>query len=323
MIHPLDVALDACLKGDFNTSYDILDKMRDDPRALFNLGWHECRKGNLSKGMRLMDAGRFINVFGSPPIPGIIWRNEDLAGKVLLLRLEGGFGDQIHQVRFARDFAAKGARVVISCSHELAPFLSANGHTCVSSPAHLHYDYWMPGMSAAHVLGMEYSTVSGKPYLDAPATPLKGAFKVGVKWGGNPQFEHQQHRLFPSRLMTGLHDLPGTTFYSLQRDDYIIPDLPFEDLGPRMRTWQDTASLLKGLDLVISSCTSVAHLAGALGIPTWIVIPVLPYYLWAPPGTRTPWYDSVTLFRQQVYGNWDAPFKAIRATFSLSIKEAA
>jgi len=75
-----------------------------------------------------------------------------------------------------------------------------------------------------------------------------------------------------------------------------------------MPDWEATASILAGLDLVITSDTSIAHCAAALGVDTWIVVPVLPYYVWAIPGIKTPWYDSVTLYRQTTYGNWDAPF---------------
>ena len=314
-MHPLDMSLQASIRGDFATSETLLkDLDPQDARVMFNLGWHECRKGNLRKGMQMMDAGRYLGVYGSPRIPGVLWRDESLEGKVLLLRLEGGFGDQIYQVRFASDFQKRGARVVVSCSGALAPLLSANGHLCVADEGipYLHYDYWIPGMSASHVLGYEYEDATGKPYLDSPARPLEGNFKVGVKWGGNPKFEQQQNRLFPPRLMVDLHTVPNTTFYSLQKEDYLIPDLPFRDLAREMETWQDTAAIVKGLDLVISSCTSVAHLAGALGVPTWIVVPVLPYYTWALPGDTTPWYASVKLFRQETFGEWEKPFARIR-----------
>ena len=79
-----------------------------------------------------------------------------------------------------------------------------------------------------------------------------------------------------------------------------------------MKTWQDTAEIIKGLDLVITSCTSIAHLAGALGVETWVVVPILPYYTWVLPGDTTPWYDSVRIFRQEKYGEWSQPFEKIK-----------
>jgi hypothetical protein len=86
---------------------------------------------------------------------------------------------------------------------------------------------------------------------------------------------------------------------------------------PTLETWQDTQRAISRCDLVITSCTGVAHLAGAMGIKTWIVVPILPYYLWSLPGNKTPHYDSVTLFRQEAYGCWKAPFKKLKKQLQL------
>ena len=79
-----------------------------------------------------------------------------------------------------------------------------------------------------------------------------------------------------------------------------------------MKTWQDTADIINSLDLVITSCTSIAHLAGALGIETWVVVPVLPYYTWSVPGDSSPRYESVKIFRQEKYGEWNTPFENLK-----------
>jgi hypothetical protein len=96
---------------------------------------------------------------------------------------------------------------------------------------------------------------------------------------------------------------------SLQRDTDDVPDwMEKVDLSD----WQATRKEISKCKLVISSCTSIAHLSAAMGIPTWIVVPILPYYLWALPGNTSPYYDSVTLFRQEKYGDWAAPFEKIK-----------
>jgi hypothetical protein len=118
--------------------------------------------------------------------------------------------------------------------------------------------------------------------------------------------------------MLALADIPGVTAYSLQRDDD-LREVPFVDLRDEMTDWEATASIVAGLDLVITSDTSVAHCAAALGVETWIVVPVLPYYVWAMPGSTTPWYNAVTLYRQTTYGNWDAPFAKIAADLQARI----
>jgi ADP-heptose:LPS heptosyltransferase len=106
----------------------------------------------------------------------------------------------------------------------------------------------------------------------------------------------------------------------LQRDENLIEGLPFADLRDQMKTWEDTASILAGLDLVITSCTSVAHCSAALGVETWIVVPTLPYYLWAVPTKTSVWYESVQLFRQKEYGKWDEPLNQIRSELEEKVK---
>lgn len=316
---PLDKALSLAIQGRFAEGEDILRSLpQDDLRVRFNLGWYDMMHGKLMQGFEGVNAGRFINVFGSPKIPGTIWKNQDLNGKTLLLRGEGGLGDEIINFRFANDFKKLGANVVISGYPTLLPFFSSQGFICVSSAAveqgGVYYDYWVPAMSAAYVLKYEFDTLPGKPYLDVkPATVAKkpGTIKVGLRWAGSPHFEHEQHRKFNPHLMLDLANISGITCYSFQKDLDLIPNLPFDDFGPHLKTWQDTAEHLKAMDLMITSCTSVAHMSAALGVETWIVVPILPYYMWSVPGEKSAWYDSVTLFRQEKYGDWEAPFAEI------------
>lgn len=318
--HPLDQALEYSISGQPDLAEEILRGLdQNDLRAAFNLGWYDMRHGKLRQGFEGMNVGRYISVFGSPPIGGPIWKDEPLEGKTVLFRCEGGFGDEIINIRFAQDFKNKGANLVVSCHPTLMPFFARHGYTCVSSAAaegrHVYFDYWVPAMSAAYILGYEFDTLPGKPYLTAePATVAKkpGTIKVGIRWSGNPQFEHEQHRRFPPNLLIDLHKTPGTTFYSFQRDTDLVPNLPFDDLGPHLKTWDDTASHLKAMDLVITSCTSVAHMSAALGVETWVITPILPYYVWAVPGNKSAWYDSVTLFRQERFQDWTAPFEKIK-----------
>jgi ADP-heptose:LPS heptosyltransferase len=105
----------------------------------------------------------------------------------------------------------------------------------------------------------------------------------------------------------------------------MIDGLPFADLRDQMKSFEDTASIIQGLDLVITSCTSIAHLSAALGKETWVIVPIMPYYAWSAPGDKSVWYDSVRLFRQEKYGEWDAPLKAIRSALEdkLRLKLAA
>ena len=319
VIDPLDIALTHAINGFPEKSEYILRKhSQDDLRVLFNLGWHEMRHGNLKKGFEHLNYGRYINIFGSPPISGKLWKDEPLENKTLLFRCEGGYGDQILNFRFAKKFQDMGARIIVSCSSELKELFNNNGFISIDNEGikNLHYDYWVPAMSAAYVLNMEYDDIDGCQYI-FPKNSISlfsknNNLKVGIRWSGNPEFEHEQHRRFPPELMIELSDIPNISLYSLQRDENCIDGLPFADMRDQMKTWDDTANIIAGLDLVITSCTSIAHLSGAMGIPTSIVVPIMPYYTWVFPGDSSRWYNSVKLFRQEKYGKWDEPLLKIR-----------
>ena len=262
VIDPLDIALNYTINGFPEKSEDILrNQSQDDLRVLFNLGWHEMRHGNLKKGFEHLNYGRYINIFGLPPIPGTLWKDEELTDKTLLFRSEGGYGDQILNFRFAKKFQELGAKVVISCSTELKELFSNHGFVCIDNKGiqFLHYDYWVPAMSAAYVLNMEYDDIDGSQYI-FPKNPISlfsknNNLKIGIRWSGNPEFEHEQHRRFPPELMIALSEIPNTSFYSLQRDENCIDGLPFSDMRGQMKTWDDTSNIIADLDLVITSCT--------------------------------------------------------------------
>lgn len=318
----LDEQVQAGLRGDFKRGQEIADHLeRVSPgchRAAFNRAWYEMRQGRLNSGLKLLDRGRWERAFGDQPLPTSkpIYRDESLHGKHVLLCSEGGLGDEIINVRFAQNFAEKGAKVIVTADPSLRDvFARVPGVSAAvnhKAAADVYHDFWVPGMSAGHVLGVEYDTLPNAPYLRAdpayvakwaPALERKfpeGAIKLGLRFYGNPQFEHEQFRRFPS---TQLIDQVGARpWLNLQKEE---TDLPIQ-------SWEDTLAILSHLDLVITSCTSVAHASAALGRRTWILIPILPYYLWALPGETSPWYKTVRLFRQVDFGTWDAPLAQIK-----------
>lgn len=308
----LNQALQHCIKGDPDKSREILDQIADTPEAQFNIGWHEMRKGNFNKGMQGLSKGRFLNVFGSPP-PSTnkpMWRGECLQGKKILLRGEGGFGDEIINLRFALDFKRLGAHVTVSTQPSMMSLLREQHY--IDNIIHrdgdhfADFDYWVPAMSAAETLGYEYEDLDGSPYIDIPMDSTWAGNRIGIKLAGNPEFEHEQFRKFPPELMMNLTDNVDATFVSLEME--YVHTLENHEC----KDWLDTAKLIHGLDLVVTSCTGVAHLSAAMGIDTWVVVPIMPYYIWALPGTTSPWYNSVSLFRQEEFGDWSAPFEKIK-----------
>lgn len=339
--HLLDVELEAAMAGDFAKSEAILRQLitvyPDDHRAHFNYGWFLLMKGEFQKGYEELEHGREIKVYGNGFIPTKkpIWnpRFDLLDGKTIILSLEGGYGDEILNARFVSRLHQLGGKVVLVAHPDLHGVFSRIPNVekliSVREVQETLHDFWMPGFSAAWVSGLTNETLSGAPYLSAELAliakwreRLAGEkFKIGVRWAGNPKYENQQHRLFPASLMLGLRDVPGVQLYSLQRDENLQELSPeVIDLKDELSSWEETAAAIANLDLVISSCTSVAHLAAAMGKPTWVVTPILAYHCWALPGRTSPWYDSVRLFRQEKFGEWDAPFELLRNELTLHIQ---
>jgi len=319
-LHDLDLMLAASTTGDFAEGWRIAQKLEaEEPnnhRAAYNRGWYYLRQGQIQKGYSLMDRGRIAGVFGNkhPDVPTPQWDGKTKG--TILLYLEGGLGDQIHQVRYAKLIADRGCKVIVSCSGPLASlFVGVEGVSSViqhEAVFGIYHDSWVAGMSAAVPLGLELADLSGAPYISKPVT-IKGRKKrIGLRWQGNSKFEHEHHKKFPYELMFDAVKDSDYEFISLQRDEGAEATPPWVKQVP-LNTWEDTRAAAASCDLVISSCTSVSHIAAAMGIETWVVTPIMPYFLYALDGDKTPYYDSMRLFRQEVFGDWSAPFEQIKA----------
>lgn len=329
-LHDLDLQLSASLMGNFNEGWQLAQKIeREEPwnhRAAFNRGWYKMWKGQLLEGEKLLFRGRIEGVFGNEPpkSPMPMWDGQTKG--TILLNLEGGLGDQIHGLRYVREIKNRGCDVIVACSGQLAMIArQVKGVTAVVQHEAVFgvvHDAWVPSMSAIPVLGYEYADIDCAPYLPVLNASKPKKYRIGVRWQGNPQFEHEQHRLFPPAQLFKALEGVDAEFISLQRDEGSqhrpawIKQVPLD-------SWEDTQVAVSSCDLVISSCTSVAHLAGAMGVPTWIIVPILPYYLWAKPEATTCWYNNVLLFRQKVFGDWTDPFKQIGARLSTLNKKVA
>jgi len=302
----------------------------DDHRVAFNRGWLVMQKGDLLNGFRLMDRGRYARIWGNSPLQSNkpIWDGkQDISGKTVLFYNEAGFGDEMVHVRFVKSLADRGARVIVAANSGLISlFARMEGVSAVidkQAALAVYHDYWIPSMSAAKLCKIGYENLDGSPYLspdpDYCAKWQKiiqsDKLKVGIRWSGNPRFEYDQHRSIPAEQMIKLANLPNVQIFSLQRDDDLIylPD-NIVDLQSLLKTWEDTAAAISQLDLVITSCTAIAHLAASMEKPTWVIVPIMPYYVWVLPGDTSPWYKSVRLFRQEIFGSWAEPFEEVKKT---------
>jgi len=313
---PIQYQHDALMAGDFEKSkrlaYRNLAHYPDDSDICFNAGWAKLSDDEVQDGYFLLDKGRETLVWGDPHCGSIqpLWDGEE--NVTVLLRLERGLGDQIHQVRYARDLKKLGCTVLVSCTPALAEILRhAEGVDVVvqhEAACGVLHDFYLPAMSAPIQLGYQSSAdIDGSSYI--PVTADIVPHRVGLRWSGLPAYENQTKRLFPHELLFNVMKNRAYCI-NLQRDEgeEYCPDwVEKVDLS----TWTATAAAISSCEMVVTSCTAIAHLAGAMGVPTMIIVPVVPYYLWTLPGTSTPYYDSVTLLRQTDPDDWLAPFEQL------------
>jgi len=327
----LDRQLKANLEGDFELGWKLVQELEKERpnchRCAFNRGWMLLQKGRFKEGFDCINRGRWEDVFGSPPLntDKPIWglKNPDTQNsKYILFRSEGGLGDEMINARFITDVKEKtNAKITVSCSASLmSVFSRIEGVDAVVQrdyEQYVYHDAWIPAMSAPSCLDYEYKDLSGKSYLSAQGkVNFPNKMKVGLRWSGNPQFEHQQFRKFdPLDLLNITKECEDISFYSFQRDIDMMDLSEFKnivDLSTFLTDWESTLTFINDMDLVITSCTSIAHASAALGKETWVITPVLPYYIWALPGNKSFWYDSVTLYRQPDYKNWFPLFDNIK-----------
>jgi len=328
----IDQQLNLMIRGRFEEAWKLAEELEaldpTDPKAKFNRGWFLINQGKLQEGFQCLENGRALKVYGSGKINTTkpIWDQSDLKGKTVILNMECGFGDQMIYARFATEIWKRGGKCIMCCEKLLHPlFLRIPGvKECITldEVSRTYHDFWIPGFSASWLFGHEFDTLPNEPYIfakdesvDLWKTMLNTEkIKVGIRWSGSPLFEHQQFRIFPAEKLINLHkDFPHIQFYSLQRDTD-IKELPekISDLQHLIISWEDTAACIANLDLVITSCTSIAHLASAMGKPTWVIVPLLPYHVWAYGGDHSPWYQNTTkVFRQTKFGDWTETFQKV------------
>ena len=323
----LDLQVAAGKMGDFSEGWRISEKLNaerpTDHRAAYNRSWYLLKQGKIGEGYKQMDRGRYCGIIGErkPDTPAPEWDGKTKG--TILLYCDHGLGDQIHQVRYARDLVARGNKVVVCCSGQLAGLFSdiegVSAVIQVGAEFGVYHDFWCYGMTAPNYLGYEMSDLRGDPYINKPVT-IKGRKKrIGLRWQGNSKFEDDHNKRFPYELLFSAVKNADAEFISLQRDEGASACPVWVKQVP-LNTWADTQAAVASCDLVITSCTSVSHLAAAMGVETWVIIPVMGYYLYALDGAKTPYYDTMTLFRQEVFGEWEATFAKINERLNISNK---
>jgi Flp pilus assembly protein TadD len=269
------------------------------------------------------------------------WKGESLQGKSLLIWPEQGLGDFIQFARFLPRIKELGAsRITLLCHPPLKPLLetvSAVDHVIVDFADAGTHDFWVLPLSLPLHLDITLETLPARlPYVRAlperlerwhRRLPAKG-LKVGLVWKGNPQHLNDANRSLPSlKVLAPLWSVPGINYISLQKGageeevQQHAADLPIIDLGSAIEDLADTAAIVAQLDLVICVDTVVAHVAGALGKPCWLLVPAVETdWRWFVEGTDSPWYPGVMrIFRQSSPHDWSETVKELVAHMKLKL----
>lgn len=299
--------------------------------AHVNAQWNEAmlrlRLGDFAGGWKKYEwrwkregAAKKLRKFSQP-----LWLGQDaVAGNTILLHHEQGLGDTIQFARYATLLAKRDARVILEVQPPLKSLLSqiGGGVQVIGRGEDIpRFDLHCPLLSLPLACRTELGTIPADiPYLAAPADRIEqwkarlpqGKQRVGLVWSGNATHKDDHNRSIALSRLAPLFDTPDIAFVSLQKElrdsdaATLAADLRITDLGSHFEDFSDTAAVIAQLDLVIAVDTSVAHLAGALGKPVWILLPFCPDWRWLLDRADSPWYPTARLFRQPRINDWDS-----------------
>ena len=317
------------------TYYERAIALRPDfAQAHWNLSLALLVTGNFSRGwdeyewrLKTPELAGEGNRFTRP-----LWNGEDLHGKTILLHAEQGFGDAIQFIRYAPMLASLGGQIIFECKPALKRlFNEVEGiHEIILRGESLpQYDFHCPLLS----LPSKLHTAEGKIPVTAPYLSLDeglvedwrkrmpntgSALKVGLMWAGSPGNKNNLNRSIPLSQLDLLGTVDNVVFFNLQKGSGVaqandpLANLHFIGLTEDIGDFASTAALIANLDLVICVDTSVAHLAGAIGKPTWVLLPFAADWRWLLEREDSPWYPSLRLFRQCNIGDWKEVVARVR-----------
>lgn len=256
------------------------------------------------------------------------WTGGDPAGRTILVHTEQGFGDAIQFARFVPPLVARGAKVVLECPEPLTRlFGSLEGLKIllVRNRPPPPVDCQIPLLELARILGARPDNLPAPPYLSARHATVQhvlmsrpGRFKIGLVPGTRSKMSGSGRKSLPPPLGASLLGIPAVDFYLMQPDAAPADRVPYLDAGavdlaPRMPDFAASAALVEQLDLVVTVDTAMAHLAGALGKPVWVLLHAYPDWRWMASRADSPWYPSARLYRQRSPGDWTGVVDAVRS----------
>ena len=304
-------------------------------KARLNLGMVQLLEGDFQQGWRNYELRWEDAPLHRRDFPQPLWQGEPLHGARVLLHAEQGYGDTLQFLRYVPLVQARGGRVILEVQERLlrlAGELPGVEQVVRSGDPLPAFDWHCPLLSLPPAFATDLDSIPARiPYLSVPSAarqkaetcpwPAEG-LRVGLLWAGNPTFAEDRfrNRSIPLQSFAPLLETAGASFFSLQIGEPARQLAAQQalarriaDLSALVDDMADTAAQITRLDLLISADTSVAHLGGALGIPTWVLLPFTPDWRWFQQRSDTPWYPAMRLFRQQSPGDWKPVIEEIFA----------
>jgi tetratricopeptide (TPR) repeat protein len=298
------------------------------------LDWERCCV-NLTFGAMAEGWGQFESRWRLPGVSALerkfsqpLWGGEPFPGKTLLLHFEQGLGDTLMFVRYASRAKQLGGRIVLLAQSQLAELVATCpgvdqvvGEEDPLPPFDLH----LPLLSLPGVFRTDLKSIPAEiPYLDVPRwvpnqqaigeflAGSHGRTRIGLAWAGSPTHARDAQRSISPEVLSPLRALGDVAWHTFQPGATELPPLPgIVSLAPLLNSFSDTAYALRSMDLLITVDTAVAHLAGALGVPTLLLVSYIPDWRWMMGRVESPWYPTIHLYRQPTPGDWDTVIKQV------------
>jgi Tetratricopeptide repeat len=268
------------------------------------------------------------------------WNGESIRGRRLLLVHGQGLGDMLQMLRYVPRLRERGAHVLLECPAPMIDLARAfpglDGVFLNGTAPCDRYDAFARMMSLPRLCDEDAAYgASGAPYVVADATrtsawaqrlmPRDGRLRIGIAWAGNPVHQNDRRRSIPLDAFAPLAALPNVDWFALQvgprANDAAPSGFALTRMGDGIGDVSDTAAIVAQLDLVIAADTSVAHLAGAMGVPVWLLLPWRPDWRWSPSAHDTPWYPSMRLFHATQLG-WTPVMTEVAGALQAQIRSA-
>jgi hypothetical protein len=304
---------------------DLTEKQRTG--IIFNLGTYEMMRDEFLPGLKkFLFEGRKMDVWKKPQLRFDRWEGDVVKNKKIIMLAEAGLGDEFVNFRFMKTIKDLGMKPIwFSTNKQTTQIFKRMGYDVINNMDYIKYDesevLWTHTMDIPVYLNMEYKDLWYGPYISADSrvvSPVKknDRLKIGIRWQGNPLYDQDLHRTLPLKEIYQAVKHIDADFYSLQKEDGFdqFDDFPgLIDISEDLKDFEVTLKAIDDLDFIITSCTSVAHAAAAMGKKTYVFTPISHYYTWCHTLKYSPWYgEHVEILRQVKPRSWKEPISELK-----------